>query len=128
MDNIDKKILKNLNESDRKLLEEQSGLTGLMSEISDSFKGKHQQLVIYVWVVGSVIFGLILYSGYQYFSVDSISDKLTWATIFLMSFIGSGLIKMWYWMELNRASTSRDIKRMELQLSLLIQSLGSEKK
>jgi|GEM_PF-3584282 len=40
------------------------------------------------------------------------------------AWLGIGLIKIWYWMELNRNTVLREIKRLELQVAHLAGRVG----
>ena len=52
--------------------------------------------------------------------VDFIGPKLYWGVILTIAIIILIALKMWVFMEMNRQSTVREIKRLELMIERLI--------
>jgi len=50
-----------------------------------------------------------------------------WGARTILAFLGLGLIKLWFWMELQKVSIVREIKRVELQMASLSAALRSTK-
>jgi hypothetical protein len=44
-----------------------------------------------------------------------------------LAFLGLGLIKLWFWMELQKVSIMREIRRVKLQVASLTPALRSGK-
>ncbi len=65
------------------------------------------------YVIAFVLVIVIFYSGYQYFAVEA-SNKPFWGIILLISFQAKIATKLWIWLEMNRASTVKEIKRLQL--------------
>jgi len=119
MNDIDNKIFECLKEEDRRLLNSQSDDLGLFDAIGETFKGKRRQVVIWVWVVSFIIAAFFVFCVIQFFNSTDTDQKLLWLGGFLTALIAQGNIKLWYFMEMNRAALARDVKRVELQLSIL---------
>jgi|AntAceMinimDraft_1070359.scaffolds.fasta_scaffold42890_1 hypothetical protein len=85
----------------------------LLNLIQGSFKSGLSQLMAIIYAVAIVLGAVILYSGYQYFGVNA-SDKLFWGMVLLLSFQAQIATKQWIWLEMNRASTIKEIKRLQL--------------
>jgi hypothetical protein len=119
MSDIDDKILEAFNSDDKEVMDAYGEELGLVGLVVQSFKGKLRTAVIMVFLF-ILIFGVILvYSAINFFSVEEVATKLNWLAIGLTALIAFGLLRLWYWMELNRLSVIREIKRLELQVSLL---------
>ncbi|PCK06689.1 MAG: hypothetical protein COA42_17195, partial [Alteromonadaceae bacterium] len=103
----------------RRLLNSQSDDLGLFDAIGETFKGKRRQVVIWVWVVSFIIAAFFVFCVIQFFNSTDTDQKLLWLGGFLTALIAQGNIKLWYFMEMNRAALARDVKRVELQLSIL---------
>ena len=80
------------------------------------YRGNLAGWTILMTVVTLVIFVTGVYCGYQFVTLDSAADKIHWGVFMLLAFIAVGLSKMWIFMEMNRASLLREIKRVEIAL------------
>ena len=56
-------------------------------------------------------------------AVDIIQPDIAWAGGFGLSLIAIAMLKIWYWMELNKNAVTREVKRVELQLARLARQL-----
>lgn len=114
--NIDEKIRQQL-ESDQidvdSIMADEKGLFNMLFRV---YRGNLAGWTILMTVVTLVIFVTGLYCAYQFVSLDSAADKIHWGVFMLLAFIAVGLSKMWIFMEMNRASLLREIKRVEIAL------------
>jgi uncharacterized membrane protein len=128
MSDIDKKILEALKaETDATMrgYEHELGLFGLIVE---SFKGRFRWFVI-GGVVMQVVFAVaFIYCAFGLYGTDDAAAKLDWLAPGIAAFIAFGLLRIWYFMEVNRLSIALEIKRLELQVSAVanvVRSSGS---
>jgi hypothetical protein len=123
--------MKDIDEKIRQLLSEDelAALNGLKDDtpidlIAHSFRGWSQ------WGAGLVItmsFAATVFAFYcalRFFDATTTETMLPWLGGFLACISTIGMCKMWYWMELNKIAVQREIKRVELQLAHLAQSLN----
>jgi hypothetical protein len=126
MSDIDKRILEAIKaETDVTLrgYERELGLFGLMAE---SFRGRFRW-----FVMGAVAFQVVLGAGFIYcavrlFGTDDPAAKLDWLALGLAAFIAFGLLRIWFFMEINRLSLVREVKRLELQVAAVAGALRSQ--
>ncbi len=91
--------------------------------VIESFRGKSRWLVILVYAgiialfVGCVATGILLAN-----SNDPL-QCVRYASGFVFCCLGVGLLKTWYWMELNKYAMLREMKRLELQVARLDERL-----
>jgi hypothetical protein len=123
MSDIDDKILEALNAEDKVVMDSYGEELGLFDLIRESFRGKLKAVVIPVFLFMLVFAVILVYSAIYFFSTEDIGSKLHWLGIGLTALIVFGLLRLWYWMELNRLSITREVKRLELQVSLLAKKL-----
>lgn len=123
MNDLDEKILETLKNEDKEVMESYGEELGLFGLIAESFRGKMKVPVIAVFVFMLVFGATLVYSAIHFFSVENIEEKLHWLAIGLTALIVFGLLRLWYWMELNRLSIMREVKRLELQISLLSKNI-----
>jgi phosphoglycerol transferase MdoB-like AlkP superfamily enzyme len=123
MSAIDDKILETLNSEDRKILDSYGKELGLFDLISESFRGKLKALVIAVFLLVLIFAVILIYCAFNFFEVEDLALKLNWLAVGLTALIVIGLLRLWYFMELNRQSVIREVKRLELQIALLVKRL-----
>jgi hypothetical protein len=119
MNDIDDKILAAIQAETEQSLEEYQEELGLFGLIGESFKGAFKWVVIGAIIMILVFAGLVVYSGINFYHASDIALKLNWFAAGLVAFIIFAILRLWFFMELNRLSIKREIKRVELQVSLL---------
>lgn len=110
-----------------KLLDEESNqvdtlmLTepGVFGMLKATFKGAMRFWMILVYAVGLLAFLVLLWSGYQFFNAEETNELVFWGVILVISLQVQNALKMWTFMEMNRISIMREVKRVEIQLLAL---------
>ena len=113
------------NEEDRRWfdeLDEQS----LREMVLDSFRGKSRWLVYTVYLSLTVFTLLFAISVLRFFAVESEKEMIAWGVSSIFFAIAIAMLKIWYWIELNKNAVTREIKRFELQLARLTSRFGEE--
>ena len=98
---------------------------GLPDMVAASFKGSMRRWVGVVYVAAFAVAIPMFWSIYQFFIAISLDDRLFWGLIALTTLIMQGLLKVWIFMEMNRASMMREIKRLELAVAKLSQKIAA---
>ena len=119
MNDIDDKILAAIRDETEQSLSEYSEELGLFGLVRESFKGALGWVVVLSFVLIFVFIGLGVYCAIYFLHATDIADKLNWFAGAALSFVIVTVLRLWFFMELNRLSTQREIKRVELQVSLL---------
>lgn len=125
MSDLNKRILDAMRNSkdDLAATDEEAGIFKL---IGLSFKGPFRYTVMFVMLLVVVFVGLAIYCAWQMLATPDLGSKIEWLAGLLVSFIIVGLLRLWYFLELNRLSIVREVKRVELQVALLAERLGGE--
>lgn len=126
MQDIDDLIRKALCEEDQRWfdqLDEQS----LHEMVVASFQGKMRGFVILVYAGIFLAFVIMLLCGYEMLVVEDGRMRHLYSVGFVMAGLVIAMLKIWYWMELNRLAMTREIKRVELQLARLLAHWKSAK-
>ncbi len=119
MNNIDAKIRRALEATDTDLADEFDGDQSMMEMVFDTFRGTQKWLTFlaifgsFVFMAGSV-FGII-----QLFREQETRELILWGLGVVFCFSAISLMKIWFWMQMNRNSILREIKRVELQVARL---------
>ncbi|WP_339724304.1 DUF6768 family protein [uncultured Paraglaciecola sp.] len=121
MKNINQKILDALKDDKaaHEFSEEQANALQL---IGQSFKGTFRLTFYVVLTIQLVFAGLAIYCAYHLVNEMDIALKLNWLAGTLSAVVAFAIARLWFFMELNRLSVIREIKRVELQVSLLAET------
>ena len=123
MNNIDAKIRRALEATDTDLADEFDGDQSMTEMVFDVFRGTQRWLTFlaifctFVFMAASV-FGII-----QLFKAQETREHILWALGVVLCFITVSMMKIWFWMQMNRNSILREIKRVELQVARLAAKL-----
>ncbi len=82
----------------------------------------HGGLRRWIWVTSFFIVPLtvlLVWCAYEFFTAQNSEDQLYWGICTLLSAMPQIALKQWQWMEMNRASMMREIKRLELAVAAL---------
>lgn len=118
MSNFDKNIEQELAaqafQLDQLMREEQ----GLGPMIRSGFNGGLRPLMIIAYGLALLLAVAIVYCGYQFLTVDT-AQQSYWGVWLVLAFQAQMGTKIWIWLEMNRSSTMREIKRLELAVTQL---------
>jgi len=123
MESIDERIRKALSSEDRILLEELDSGATLYGDIAATFRGRMRWMNIMGWVAGVAMLAVAIYCGWHFFTETDLRSMQLWGAGTIISVIALGLVKLWFFMEIQRTAILREIKRVELQLANLTDAL-----
>jgi Na+/proline symporter len=107
-------------------LPESADETTLTQDILDTFKGKHRFLMTISWIKMAVVTVLMCVCVYQFFQQDTIMAMIAYASVTIIFVISYAAIFIFLWSQMNHNTSTRDIKRLELQVALLIRELKNK--
>lgn len=122
MSNIDEKIRSALSDADRQAIAEIGDDAGLFELVGLTFKGKQAWVTYYMYFLGLLVTGALIYFVYQYLGTPDIKSSLNWALLIIGCLFIINLIKVLGWQQMHRAEMLREIKRLEMRIML-----GSER-
>jgi hypothetical protein len=64
-----------------------------------------------------ICFGLTVWCGYSFFTAASPDDRVFWGISALAAFHALSMFKLWFFMEMNRHSVTREVKRLEVAVA-----------
>ena len=119
MNVLDDKIREALQQEDAELFKDAGSEPSIYEMLMETFRGRHRWLVFLTmfWTIVFMVLGVL--SVVRFFRADEIRDMLMWAAASAFLLSGVSMMKVWYWMELNKNSVTREIKRLELQIARL---------
>lgn len=127
MESIDERIQKALSSEDQALLARLDADSSLYGDIAATFRGHTRWLNAFGWFGAVVFFALAVVCGWQFATQTDMRSMLLWGAGTIIAFLWLGMMKLWFWMELQKVGIVREIKRVELQLASLTAALRSSK-
>lgn len=118
MTNLDQAIRDALSAEDAEFLarfEAQSPL----NEAIGAFSGKWGALNVFAAIITFAMFGAFVYCAWNAFTVAGLRETVLWSAGAVITMLAVAMLKMYFWMELNKNVTLREIKRLELQVARL---------
>jgi len=83
------------------------------------FKGKQGWLTALTTIFIIAMFCLVIYGFAQFVNAQEVKDQILYSIVILMAFLSIAMLKIWNWMQMDKYSILREIKRLELQISIL---------
>ena len=119
MNDIDDAIRRTLSVENAKLLERFEADPALHRQVLEMFRGSTRWINAAGWVAGLALFATGAYFWWRFAYADEIRHMLLWAASAGVAFLGLALVKVWFWLELQKNAVVREIKRLELQVASL---------
>jgi hypothetical protein len=119
MKDIDEEIRRTLSGEDAKLLARFESDPGLVRQVLDLFSGNLRWISAAGWVAGLALFAAGAYFWWRFVHAEELRHMLLWIAPAAMCFLGLALVKIWFWLELQKNAVLREIKRLELQVASL---------
>ena len=117
--NIDEKIKRELEsdipELDKILVDDE----GLFSRLSGSFRGGMKYWIIMIYFLTVVVGIMFLWTGYRFFISTELQEQIFWGICFIVALNMQGYLKQFLFIESNRNSIMREVKRVEIAVARL---------
>jgi hypothetical protein len=123
MTDLDQAIRESLSSEDTELFDRLGADQALHRQVLATFEGQLRWLNAAGWIAGLVLFGVASISAWRFVQAQELGDMLRWGAASALGFAGVALVKVWFWMELQRNSIMREVKRLELQVASLAAQL-----
>ena len=90
---------------------------GLFDMLFATFRTGIRAWVIAVNIITLVATVLLAWTGYEFFVATGMEDRVFWGICCLMALNVQIALKQWVWMEMDRTSVIREIKRVEMAVA-----------
>ena len=119
MNELDKKIREALRKEDAELFDDFGAEPSVFEMIFETFRGRHWWLSAITVFWSLVFFVLAIFSATKAVGTEDPSERTIWALAFVFCVLAVSMLKMWFFMEMNKNAITREIKRLELQIARL---------
>ncbi|MEQ9466808.1 MAG: DUF6768 family protein [Ekhidna sp.] len=98
----------------------------LIEKFGGLFQGKMKWINVMSMVFQFIIFGIAVYCGYRALYAIDTTQMLQFGIGAFLAMMAVSFLKMYHFMEMNKNAVIREIKRLELQVSVLSKSLKKD--
>jgi hypothetical protein len=119
---IDELIKEALTEEESKFydnLDEQN----VFQMLGGLFQGKNKWIILLINIALLIVFVLLVYSVIQFFNADQTNELIKWSLAIVVGLLIISFLKMFIWMQMDKNSIKRELKRLELQVANLSSKL-----
>ncbi|MCG8572474.1 MAG: hypothetical protein MJB14_20265 [Spirochaetes bacterium] len=117
--NIDEKIKLELENEAEDFTKDYSENTSLFTKIVGIYKKSLSFWLIFTTVAGLALIPVMLYAGYQFVITVDLNSPLFYGVLLIILAIVQATFKLWMFNEINKNSTNREIKRLEMTIEQL---------
>ena len=128
MEDFDNRLKQALDQEYGADWEKLSGEQRIDEMVLDTFRGRNRLLSIFASIVMFAIFGATVWCITRYIAAENTKELISWAMLAAFGMMAVGMLKLWFWLEIERNATAREIKRLELQVAMLARGLGKDGK
>ncbi len=118
IEDIDQLIKETLSREEAKFYDEldQQDLLGMVGGL---FKTRNRWIIIMMFIVNLVAFGLFIYCLIQFLNTENTNELIKWGIAGFFCVMITSMLKLYSWMQMDKNALLREIKRLELQISSL---------
>ena len=91
----------------------------MIQQVAATFRSRMRRWILITWFATLFWVGVAVWAAIAFFRAQDTRDWIMYACIFLFAGMAVAMLKLWYLMEMNRNTHTREIKRVELQLARL---------
>jgi len=88
--------------------------TGYYKTVFNSFKGQGSRLRIWAWVGIFVFASCLIFCVWKFIQAETVKEQIHFATFAILLNSAQIALKLWFNMQLNRRTISREIQRSQL--------------
>lgn len=118
MTNIDSAIRDALSKEDAEFLA-RFETENPLREALGTFRGAWGPLNIFAAIITFAMFGVFVYCAWQAFVAPDLRVVVMWSMGAVIAMLAVAMLKMYFWMEMNKNVVLREVKRLELQVARL---------
>lgn len=123
MTNIDQEIREALMDKNNEALQELAEEPGMFRQLGDTFRGRNRWLTVWGFVLTLIFMGIGVWALLQFLGAEGVRELVGFATLFVVAYLSVMALKIWFWMQMNRNTLTREVLRLELRIEEIQQQL-----
>lgn len=120
-DSLDDKIRNSLNSTDAALIGAPEDGLRIDQLVLSVFKTRNRNAMFVTMFVSILSLGISIYLAIKFFQTDDTKLLLSYGIGFLCCMMVVCMLKLWFWMEMQRIAVTREVKRVELLAAKLLE-------
>jgi hypothetical protein len=116
---FDQAIRQSLSAADAELFDRLGADQALQRQVLATFQGKLRWYNAAGWLAGTVMFAAACVFAWRFVQAADVGEMLRWGAAAALASAGVLLIKVWFWLEMQKNAIVRELKRLELQVASL---------
>ena len=120
MTTIDDAIRRALSPADVQAYEALSRELSPVGEAIGMFRTERSGYIWAVAVAGAVFVAIGGYAAWRLLNATDLREMLGWSLLATFIMLTLALVKLWFWLEMQRNAVLREVKRLELQIASLV--------
>lgn len=120
MTKVDEAIRRALSADDLRAYQSLGREQSVIEQAMAAFQNQSRLLAVAGWAGGFLLFGAAAFATWRFLHVPEIREMLMWGAGATLALAGLGLVKVWFWLEMQKNAVLRELKRLELQVACLI--------
>jgi hypothetical protein len=72
-------------------------------------------------IVNFIVVAIAIYCGYQVFTLEESVEIIQYGMAMFLALMFASMIKLWHWMQMDKNSLLREMKRLEFQVAVLME-------
>jgi uncharacterized membrane protein len=92
------------------------------------YKGKHGWMAAVQSIFITISTVVAIYCGYRFFTVDTMIELFRYGAGMFIGIMFTAFLKLWLWMQIDKNSVLREMKRMEFQIAVLMEKISDTHK
>jgi hypothetical protein len=122
MTKVDDAIRSALSAEDARAYDALGRERSIVAEAMGAFQTQHRIVAVGGWLAGFLLFGVAAAAAWRFWLAPDVRGMLLWGGLATFAFAGLGLVKLWFFMEMQKNAIVRELKRLELQVASLIRT------
>lgn len=94
---------------------------GFWQKVGRLYTGKMSWMAILTAIVHTIVVAIAVYCGYKLFTVPDMIEILRYGVVLFIALSFGCMIKLWQWMQIDKDSILREMKRLEFQIAILME-------
>jgi hypothetical protein len=126
MTNVDDAIRKALRAENEDLLKDLAE-PGIFSRMLIAMRQGPRWTTVYVMAMSVALTIAAIWFAVRFFGATETREMIAWSTGFLAALLMVAMLKLWFWLQMEKYVILREMKRLELQVARLAEREGGGK-
>lgn len=120
MTNLDQAIRQALSAEDAEFLARFEDKQSPINEALGTFSGRWGLLNVFAAFITFALFGAFVCCAWNALAAGDLRETVLWSSGALIAMLGVAILKMYFWMEIQKNAVLREVKRLELQVARFV--------